>query len=308
MKKIIFLLSYLLLTIPSSTWGMWRVEEIQESIQRVRKVFYKNYTEGAVFLNQDQETLGQLMDDRNKIVCTFRGSRGYQELFSSMDTAAYPLKDIGVGLEGCGHRGYCLDFNRLDRIRTQVYHHVRSYEETSHISINDFSIILEGSSKGAAYATLLAADLKTKDEFSKCTFSIYTYAPAHIFDEPASKSYNNILKDNHLNVWAEEDAIARYADISSCPLGTFISFKAEELEGYRQRVQNRSYTNMMEGPKSVLNFNLAGYPIISKLCKLLEPVAPTHLLDPKVWEAHVDPTYEEWAQKKAPEYFKTPPF
>lgn len=234
----------------------WGTEDVHKSIKRVREVFHRRYEEENVtLLYQENNVIGCMRFEDNNIFITFRGSQGYQELWSSRNKRLHSLQSVGLNLEGRGHEGYCWEFQNLVPLRQNILYQLQTYGcEQQHLNLT-----LEGSSKGAVWAALMAADLKGSSELQQVNVCVLTYALANIFDPPGVESYNGLVgKKNHLNFWAQEDEIARYADVSDQFIGTLIPFFAQELDGYQQRVRDQAFTNMMAAPRRILSFELGG--------------------------------------------------
>lgn len=281
--------------------SQWGAQEVQERINKVVDVFHYKYPQDSYRLRQGDKPIGALHFEGDTAFVTVRGSRGIQELVSSMYTNPYALYNTGLPLQGAGHEGYCKEFTSLKQsLKNQIFRQLREHEEKQRISLGELKIKVQGASKGAAWATFVAALLRSEEETKNAMdLSVLTYAGANIFDHTGTDSYNALVgKRKHLSLLAQEDQIAQYANLSTNEsLGTLVSFSAHSLDGYKQRIYEHKFTNMIPLVSRLLNLEVCGFNIASSavLPILGKFGAPVHLLEPDSWEAHVDSTYQEWA-------------
>src|SRR5262245_20841362 len=72
----------------------WQNQDVQGSIRRVMNVFHGQYTPNASLLKQEGTIVGTLNGQDKDIFITFRGSRGIEELWSSINRSISPLQEI----------------------------------------------------------------------------------------------------------------------------------------------------------------------------------------------------------------------
>jgi predicted lipase len=172
---------------PSDQIAKWNCRLCASSNQ-----FEVKYTTG----NSENPVFGYIGVDRQRkeIVSVFRGTVGgsLDNWFSNLDATQAPASFNS--LESCNvHEGY---FNDYLSVRDGIIESIEGVAK----SFPDYSIVLTGHSRGAALATLMAADLLFSDDSYRNRTNLITFGSPRVGDPCFASALTNALLEQG-NSW-----------------------------------------------------------------------------------------------------------
>jgi hypothetical protein len=245
-------------------------KDVKNSLSRLQNAFEGQYGDFPIW--EDKRCVGMLTLDEEgkKFFITYRGSmNSFFEIFSCLFVWKKPLSEI----PGNAHAGL---YNAFQKTQISFEKTLERILKENQISINQFSFVVEGYSRGSGLAALTALFLK--QQYPSCMVDVLTYSPMKVFDERGAESYKNILQEHHWSFFCSKDFFPKWIGPSCLgfrSIGKKVTFHAKESPNYNKRVSKNTYTY------------LARIPIISWLIKKLVSSA--------TWEAHMPTIYNELA-------------
>ena len=255
--------------------------DIEKSNARIQKAFHSQKKENSIL--EQNIPVGEVSFENDSFFVTFRPSLG-MEVLNCIDNTLYPLNQIGLNIEGNGHKGLTQRFSPQN-IKDNVVNSFIEYKKKTQIPTEQATIIVEGFSAGAHRAIETATYLKQHADTKNHNVVVLRYAGANTFDDTAVNNIHKLLdKTNIIDFHAKGDKIAAILNMPgvTTSLGNQIEFSAENSENFNKRVKNKAYTNLD--------------PTVGFFIKAL--------YNPAVWELHQPITYAELSPKTFAEFKK----
>lgn len=237
-------------------------QDIRDSQLRLQAAFEGDY--GAMPLSEGSRKVGSLSTKDDTIFLTFRGSvNSFLEILSCLYLTQRDAQKWG--LEGKVHAGIHAGF-------CQVEKSIESYLDR-YPSLKGKKIVLEGYSRGSAFAMLAAAYLVKR--FAADRLTVITYSPMNLFDLEGAKSYEKKIQ-NQFNFICKDDFFPKWVGpsfLGFCAVGKNLMFCATESISYLERVQKKAYTHLIR------------LPLLGTFLRCIIPL--------RLWEAHMPETYRD---------------
>jgi hypothetical protein len=243
---------------------------VENSLDRLQKVFEGQCSDFPIWESKRKVGMLTLDKERKKIFITYRGSiDSFWEIFSCLFVWKRPLKTI----QGNVHAGI---YNAFQKAEGSLKENLLRISKENKISLNQYSFVVEGYSRGSGLALLTALFLK--QQYPNTRLEIFTYSTMNIFDEEGADNYKNLLQEHHWSFLCNEDVFPKWIGpfcLGFRSVGRAVIFHANQSLKYRQRVDENRYTYLTK------------IPIISWLIK--------KLISSATWEAHMPIIYKELA-------------
>jgi hypothetical protein len=249
---------------------MFTSADIQDSLVRLQNTFEGSYGDFPIY--EDERRVGKLTLDRKKkiVFVTYRGSlNSLFEIFSCLFVWKKPWGETG----GRVHAGL---YNAFQKTQISFQNALQEIGQKNEVSLDQFTFLIEGYSRGSGLATLTALFLK--QQYPSCDINVLTYSTMKVFDQTAAENYERSMQGHHWSFLCMDDFFPKWIGpsfLGFCPVGKKVEFRAIESENYKQRTMANKYSYLAE------------IPIVSYLFK--------KLISSATWEAHMPTIYNELA-------------
>lgn len=250
--------------------GFFTRKEIEKSASRIQRVFDGKYGPHPIY--DGNNPIGSVTVIANQIIVSFRGSLGAEALPCGL-MCKTSLKHVGI--KGKAHTGI---YKIFMSIRENVLTTINKLINAHKLDKEKINLIVEGHSRGASIAILMAAYLKNR--FQNCPLFIMTYSTMAILDKEGAANFTQAIgQENHLAFAADKDFFINLSGkFNFQPVGIAMPFAPDLSAFFRQHVAQRDYPHLTN------NWFIAGI-----VKALLFPRAC------QKWNAHMLETYSDVA-------------